>query len=384
MKLLCLTLKRFAKVNADTSYVSNIAVEFSRLLGDKFVLTMSGKPTEQIKSVRNINLRSLEFLIYIKLPRVFYRPLFSLTYVLFFFHFPFFILNKGINQPEQIIFSSDPNLLVTAIFWKRILGYRYRICSDWHMLHGNWKDKYIAKNSDQLISTSQKLKKIIAISFDVPESKMLVAYGGIDLEKYGNLSKEQAREKLGLPQDKKLVGYIGLFTTLRMEKGIGTMVRSLKYLNDDINIVLVGRREREGVDYDQLAVEEGVKEKCVIRDFVDYEKMIIYEQAMDILVIPYPDQPHFRNYGFPMKAYEYMASQRPIIYSRLELAEEVLADCAFSFSPDDPCDLAKEINFVLATESVASVHEKVNRAYEKVSDFSWSKKAAKIIEFLIK
>ena len=44
-----------------------------------------------------------------------------------------------------------------------------------------------------------------------------------------------------------------------------------------------------------------------------------------------------------MKVYEYMASQRPIVYSKLELAEEVLSDCGYGFAPDDPKDLAEKI-----------------------------------------
>ena len=72
------------------------------------------------------------------------------------------------------------------------------------------------------------------------------------------------------------------------------------------------------------------------------KKWFFYEQASDALVIPYPDKPHFRLYGFPMKVYEYMASQRPIIYSKLELVEEVLSDCGYGFTPDDPIDLAEK------------------------------------------
>ena len=76
--------------------------------------------------------------------------------------------------------------------------------------------------------------------------------------------------------------------------------------------------------------------------------MALYEQASDVLVIPYPDKPHFRLYGFPMKVYEYMASQRPIVYSKLELAEEVLPDCGYGFVPDDPNDLVEKIKRPLA------------------------------------
>jgi glycosyltransferase involved in cell wall biosynthesis len=97
-------------------------------------------------------------------------------------------------------------------------------------------------------------------------------------------------------------------------------------------------------------------------------------------VIPYPDQPHFRNYGFPMKVYEYMAAKRPIIYSQLELTEEILSDCGFTFTPDDPEDLAKTIKYVF--ENKAEAQKKVELANNKLKDLTWDKKAEKIINII--
>jgi len=380
MRLIYLTLIRFEKVNADTAYISSMADAFNKSLGDKFILTMTGKSPEQFKEIKthefNLGVNSL---IYYRLPSFFYQPIIKLSYILFFLYFPFYA-RRNLNYKEQIIFSSDSNLLTMIIFWKKVFFYKYNICSDWHMLFNNLKNEYIVKNSDYLITTSTKLKKSLAKKFGAKEDKILVAYGGIDLEKFKNITKEQARIKLGLPINKKLVGYIGLFTTMRMEKGIGTMVESLKHLDNDIAIILVGRREREGVDYGRLAEENGVADRCIIKDFVNYERMILYEQAMDILVIPYPDKPHYREYGFPMKVYEYMASKRPIIYSRLELVEEIIGDYGYSFIPDDPKDLAECTKRIFLEYGEAEA--RAERACESVKEYSWEKKAEKIINFI--
>jgi len=376
-----LTLKRFDRINADTAYVSNMANAFNELLKVKFILTMSGKSTEQFKNINThiFNL-AVSKLVYYRWPSFFYLLIFKLSYILFFIYFPFYALRK-LNHKEQIIFSNDSDLLATAIFWKKYLFYKYLICSDWHMLYNNWKDKFIAKNSDYLIATSKKLKSLLVDRFKISEDKIFVAYGGIDLEKFKNITKEQARVELGLPQDKKLVGYVGLFTTMRMEKGVGTMVKSLKYLDDNIMMVLVGRRDREGVDYGRLAEENGVAERCIIKDFVDYDRMILYEQAMDILVIPYPDKPHFRDWGFPMKIYEYMASGRPIVYSRLDLVEEVLGgNSSYGFEPDNSHDLARAIKEAIHTKSDEVFEEGL--LLERMKKYSWDNKAREILKFV--
>lgn len=384
MKLLYLTIKRFEKVNADTAYITSLAKEFGKLMKDEFILTMSSKPPKELKNIETyiFHLGIQQLIYYISLPKFLVLPVLKLTYGWFILQFPFLVLARGLNRQEQIIFSNDFNLLAAAIFFKKKFFLKYRICSDWHMLFENSKDKYIAENSDFLITTSEKLKKNILTKFNIDEKKIAVVYGGIELNKFLEITKEQAREKLNLPKDKKLIGYMGLFTTLRMEKGIGTMVKALNYLNDNMNMVLVGRREREGVDYDKLAKEIEVGDRCIIKDFTDYDRMILYEQAMDILIIPYPDQPHFRNYGFPMKVYEYMAAKRPIIYSRLELTEEILADCGFTFKPDDADDLARTIRYVFENKDEAE--KKTEIAFSKLKDLTWEKKAEKIINFINK
>jgi glycosyltransferase involved in cell wall biosynthesis len=369
-------------MNADTAYILNLALAFNRSIGQDFVITLSGGPAQRFtdENVNYTDIGTTESLIFLKLPRYFYKALFRLSYAIFLIYFPFLSLSRRLNSNEQVIFSSDPNLLAIIIFWKKTLVLKYRICSDWHMLSNNWKDGFIAKRSDFLVATSHKLKRFIIERTHVSENKILVAYGGIDPDLFKDSSKDMARIGLNLPEDKKLFGYMGLFTTLRMEKGIGTMVRALKYLDEDVMLVLVGRRDREGVDYGALAEELGVKDRCIIVDFMEFEKMIEYEQAMDILVIPYPDQPHFRNYGFPMKVYEYMAARRSIIYSKLDLTEEGLDDCAFMFTPDDPEDLADKIKYVLANPEEAEL--KAMAAYQKISGLTWDNKAKKIIDFL--
>ena len=103
----------------------------------------------------------------------------------------------------------------------------------------------------------------------------------------------------------------------------------------------------------------------------NFQEVNLYEQASDVLVIPYPDKPHFRLYGFPMKVYEYIVARVPIIYSKLELTEEVLSDCGYGFVPDDPKDLAEKIKQAILKKDSDG---KTKIAYEKVRNYTWQKR----------
>ncbi len=373
MKLIHLTAKRFAHLSADNVYVENLANNFFKLLGGDYLLVVGNKSAGQFKNVKTINLHLWTW----GKSAWFY---FWLPYIYYFFWLPWFILSRKEKNSEIAYFSSDANLLIILIFWKKILRLKFKICSDWHMLYDNFKDKFIPKNSDHLITTSEKLKKHIINRSDVNESKINVVYGGVDISNFQ--SSQKSRRELSLPEDKKLAGYIGLFKTMGMEKGIKTMITALQNLPIGVVMVFVGAKPGQSEEYEKYAEELGVLARCVFIDMQPVEKIPFYEKVMDVLVIPYPDEPHFRNWGFPMKVYEYMAAKKPIIYSKLDLAEEVIGDCAIGFKAGDAKDLADKINYILNIENKIEIDGKVEMAYKKAQNFGWEAKAKNIINIL--
>ncbi|MBU4375599.1 glycosyltransferase [Patescibacteria group bacterium] len=372
MRLIHLTGKRFEYLSADSIYISNLAEQFSKYLADGYLLIIGNKSPEQFKNINLINSRLSSYgngWLHFWLP-----------YIYYFFWLPYFILTQKIKNTKTIFFSSDSNLLLILIFWKKIFRLKFKICSDWHMLYNNMKDSFIPRNSDYLISTSEKLKDIIIKKSGINSNKINVVYGGVDAKSYN--AKAKSRQELGIPENKKLVGYVGLFKTMGMEKGIKTMIAALPYLPSDIAMVFVGAKPGQSVEYQDYAKEIDVANRCIFIDMQPVEIIPSYEKATDVLVIPYPNKPHFRDWGFPMKVYEYMMSQRPIVYSNLDIIREVLADCAWPFKPDDPKSLADKINYVLSKENKAEIDNKVKMANKEAKGFSWERKSDRILGVL--
>ncbi|MFA4831563.1 MAG: glycosyltransferase family 4 protein [Patescibacteria group bacterium] len=373
-KLIHLSARKFQYLTADAVYIENLAGQFAAALGSDYHLVVGNKSPEQFKG---INLLNLNFRTWGKSVWLYFWP----PYIYYFFWLPFFLAKE--KGADRVYFTSDQNILCLLIFWKKRLSLKFKICADLHLLYENWKDGYIAKNCDFIITTSKKLKNLIIERFKTEPKKILPVYGGVDLANYAEtVDRMELRKKFVLPLDKNLIGYVGLFKTMGMEKGLKTMIEAATKLEIDKMMVFVGGKAEELTEYKNYADQLGVAEKCIFIGRVKPGEVAEFERAMDILVIPYPNRPHFRLYGFPMKIYEYMAAKKPIVYSALELAEEVMSDCGYAFKADDAGALAETLKYVADGKNQAAVQKKVEIAFAKLQQLTWRKKAENIIEFI--
>lgn len=367
MKLIYFTSKRYPSSTADHLFVRSMAEAFTTHLGGNFRFYVTGVIPAELSEANACTLGA---------PRRF-RSLF------YFLRIPFLVLSEKYTNGDTVFFSNDPYILSSLIWWKKLIGFKYNVCSDWHMLFEDWRDWYIAKGSDFLVSTTEHLKKLILEKTAIREEKIRVAYGGVSLRSFDGVTESlrELRIRLKLPLENELVGYVGFYKTMGMSKGIDTMLQALSVLKDSSTImVFVGGRNNEIEEYQKMAESLGVREKTIFIPAVPSSLIPSYEKAMDILVIPYPDQPHFRKYGFPMKVYEYMASKKPILYSDLPIMKEMLADSAVSFEADNHNDLSQKIKDVV--EQKIDTDALVQHAYEKVKDATWLARAEHIISFV--
>ncbi|MCK4386492.1 MAG: glycosyltransferase family 4 protein [Candidatus Pacebacteria bacterium] len=365
-----LTFKKYPVQTADAIYIQEFSKAFSSILGTNYTLTVV-KKNKHILGVKSVIV-----------PKITKGSSRSLTYFLWVGKHVLFT-NKG-----HIYFSNDKFLLLAVIIWRRVFFKKVYIVSDWHMIDKKWKDNFVAKNSVALITTSKRLKENIVNNFDISGQKIFVAYGGInvDFDKNKKLNELELRKKLHLPVHTFLIGYVGLFKTLGQEKGIDIMIMACKKLKKENTknpflFVFVGGSGEEILEYKQLAKKHKVSDLCLFFEKKDPATAFLFERALDVLVIPYPNKFHYREYGFPMKVYEYMVSNTPIIYSNLKILAEILKPCATSFEAGNYDSLSQVIKKMI--ENPSFFNEKTLKAKRIVlSKYTWRKKAENIIKFI--
>jgi len=110
--------------------------------------------------------------------------------------------------------------------------------------------------------------------------------------------------------------------------------------------------------------------------------MLSWSKAVDILVLPNSGKTEIsRNRTSPMKMFEYMASQRPIIASDLPSIKEILNENnAILVKSDDSEDLASNINVILKNQDFSD--KILMQAYQDVQKYSWINRVKTILFFI--
>lgn len=246
-------------------------------------------------------------------------------------------------------FTRDESL---ALYFK-LLG--KKVIWEAHMGQKNIFVKSLILLKVPIIVISNGLRDLY-MKLGVPPERITVIPDGVDIPQFDIVvSREEARKKLGIESKKRLIVYTG---SLYAWKGQGTLEEASKLLSEDIEVKIVSGRPYTEIPY--------------------------YLKSADVLVLPNSALENVSKiYTSPMKLFEYMASNRPIIASDVPALREILDEStAYFFKPDNPQDLADVIKKALNDYDVAIV--KAKRAFELVQNFSWDTRAERIIEFLVR
>ncbi len=166
------------------------------------------------------------------------------------------------------------------------------------------------------------------------QNKALLLPNAVDTQAFAAVpdDKIMLRKKLGLPDTKILVGYVGRFEPLGNDKGLHLMIDAVKDLPDNVIVLLVGGAKAEITQYAAYAASKGLKDRIVLVPYVTSGLVAEYEKACDVLAyVPSARNAFFEKETSPMKLFEYMAARRPIIVSDSPAMREILDDASALF-----------------------------------------------------
>jgi glycosyltransferase involved in cell wall biosynthesis len=247
-------------------------------------------------------------------------------------------------------------------FWKRSL---------------RWVDRTALRRSCRVVSLTETFRRWSEEHRIRAARDIAVIPDGFDPALYGELGRDEARRKLGLPVDAYIVGYAGLtFAYRRLDLLVEAFAR-IAGTGDNMLLLLVGGRESEVSELREQARRVGLGSGQVITPGqVNHEKAALYVQASDVLVIP---DTVTQMTASPLKLFEYMAAGKPIALKDMPALREIVDDnSAEFFSGGDEMALAAALVRLMRDRERAD--EVARNAYERAKAFTYRARAQKIVE----
>lgn len=186
-------------------------------------------------------------------------------------------------------------------------------------------ESQVYRRCDRFIVLSKAFGTILHRTYGIPWDKIYVIPGGVDTQRFQNsLSRQQARAKLGWPQDRFV-----LFTPRRLVHRMGldkllTAIAQLKANGHEPWLAIAGKGPlREALE--QQSIDLNLSDAVKFLGFLPDEDLPIAYQAADLTIMPSQSLE-----GFGLVLLESLASGTPVVCTPVGGMPEVIAD----FSPE--------------------------------------------------
>jgi glycosyltransferase involved in cell wall biosynthesis len=148
--------------------------------------------------------------------------------------------------------------------------------------------KEVLEKAAKVIFVSKALMRDASEKLDYDKSNGIVIPNGVDTNVFKPMDKEEARRKMSLPLDKKIVGFVGNLIEVKGADRLPAIVRELVKLRSDVFFLIVG----DGPLMKTLR-ERMPCENTRFTGRIQHDLMPLALNTMDVMVVA------SRNEGFP-------------------------------------------------------------------------------------
>ncbi len=217
--------------------------------------------------------------------------------------------------------------------------------------------RYVLNEADQVITVSQfNAGKLLSLG--VRPNKLRVIPNGYDEKLFKPVSPIEARKKLGLPLNKKILLSVGNLVAV---KGHTYLLDAMKFVlrkRDDVILLIIG----PGSLSENLRKKTRIlnlERKVFIIGEVEHEEIPVWMNACDVFILPSLME------SFGVVSIESMACGKPVVGTRVGGTPEILRsdDVGILVEPSNPKSMSEGILKAVDKEWVAETIIKYARQY---------------------
>lgn len=281
----------------------------------------------------------------------------------------------------DVVYSRTP-LALLAASW---VMPRHTLTYEAHQLavgrFGRWLQKTVLRRVGAVIAVTEPLRDDLLKLGGVDAARVIVAHDGIRRARFEPLpSQAEARDAADWPKDAFIVGYVGRLHTMKMDKGVGTMLEALRDV-DGAHVALVGGPDDMADELrDQWIAWGREPSQFLYAGQVPPDDVPRYMRTFDVCVMPLPFTPHFAYHASPLKLFEYMASGQAVLTTDLPgWADVVQHDHNALLVPPSDVDAMREALVRLRDDATLRQTLGQTARDEALQHHTWDARAKRIL-----
>ncbi|MFW6174983.1 MAG: glycosyltransferase [Chloroflexota bacterium] len=228
-------------------------------------------------------------------------------------------------------------------------------------------ERRVAQQADRVIAWSAHERGLLETLYGADRERVLIIPPGVDTDLFYPRDQEQCRRELGLPEQARILMYVGRVERL---KGLEILLQAVAEMepDDDVCLLIVGgsSEDPERQRLEEVARKLGITGRVVFREAVKQETLPAYYTAADVCL--------FASYyeSFGMAALEASACGTPVIASRVGGLPAVVREGETGYLIPSRCPSAfiQRIEILLANDHLRRVMGQAARHHAEELDWA--------------
>jgi glycosyltransferase involved in cell wall biosynthesis len=247
--------------------------------------------------------------------------------------------------------------------------------------HLAYKMDKIYLNSATIISAvSEEVKEFLMERHPSLDShRVIVNPNGVDTSRFRYIDSNDVRNNYGIPMEAIVIGYAGNFCPWHR---LDLLIRAFQDMEiEGVYLLIIGTGPIELEKNLKSLALRSRPNRIIFTGAVPFSMMPKYLSACDILVSPQSGTFKGKLHQSPIKLYEYMATGRAVIGSRISQISKVIEDGrnGLLFEPDSLQDLKRVLEQAVKDRGLRERIGKQAR-YDAEQKYSWKANVLRILD----
>jgi len=237
-------------------------------------------------------------------------------------------------------------------------------------------EKINLKIADAVIVVSEELKNYF-VKRKVAPQKIFVIPNGVDPEKFYPFGKTKSIIDKYKLKDFVVIGFVGSFHYWHGIDNLIDLIKRVLSKYDNVCFLLIGKGALN--DEIEQVINEHIKSKVILLGYVSHKDVPKYLSIIDIAIAPYPKMEFF--YFSPLKIFEYMASGKAVVSSKIGQIGRIIKDGenGLLFEPDNKEELFSKVSQLIENEEMRKKLGGQARA-SVINNYTWKVNAKSIFD----